>query len=99
MANPFFMHGEYIREYRYRFSSTKALNSSFLYDTRTQKRTRLTPPDMLATSPCWSRDGQHLYFSGYRGAHYQERDPWRIYRINRDVTGLTELGKGENPSQ
>lgn len=71
----------------------------FLYDTRTQKRTRLTAPDMLATSPCWSRDGQYLYFSGYREPHYQERDPLRIYRINRDGTGLTELGKGENPSQ
>jgi hypothetical protein len=71
----------------------------FLYDVRTKKRTRLTPTDMLATSPCWSRDGQYLYFSGYREPHYQERDPFRIYRLNRDGTGLTELGKGENPSQ
>jgi len=71
----------------------------FLYDTRTQKRTRLTPPDMLATSPCWSRDGQYLYFSGYREPHYQKRDPFRIYRLNRDGSGLTELGRGENPSQ
>ena len=71
----------------------------FLYDTRTRKRTRLTPPDMLATSHSWSRDGQYLYFSGYREPHYQARDPFRIYRLNRDGTGLTELGKGENPSQ
>jgi Tol biopolymer transport system component len=71
----------------------------FFYDLRTQKRTRLTPPDMLATAPCWSRDGQYLYFSGYREPHYQKRDPFRIYRLNRDGTGLTELGKGENPSQ
>jgi dipeptidyl aminopeptidase/acylaminoacyl peptidase len=71
----------------------------FLYDTRTRKRTRLTPPDMLATYPCWSRDGQYLYFSGYREPHYRARDPFRIYRLNRDGTGLTELGKGEKPSQ
>jgi Tol biopolymer transport system component len=71
----------------------------FLYDTRTQKRTRLTPPDMLATSPCWSRDGQYLYFSGYREPHYQERDPFRIYRLKPDGSDLTDIGKGENPSQ
>ena len=71
----------------------------FLYDTRTRKRTRLTPPDMLATSPCWSRDGQYLFFSGYREPHYQMSDPSRIYRLNRDGTGLTELAKGEDPSQ
>jgi Tol biopolymer transport system component len=70
-----------------------------LYDTRTRKRTRLTPPDMLAMSQCWSRDGKYLYFSGYREPHYKERDPLRIYRINPDGTGLTELAKGENPSQ
>jgi Tol biopolymer transport system component len=79
--------------------STGPNEALFLYDTRTQKRTRLTPPDMLATSPCWSRDGQYLYFSGYREPHYKERDPSRIYRLNRDGAGLTELGKGENPSQ
>jgi len=60
----------------------------FLSDSRTRKRTRLTPPDMLATSPCWSRDGKYLSFSGYREPHYQERRLSRIYRINPDGTGL-----------
>jgi Tol biopolymer transport system component len=71
----------------------------FLFDTRTRKRTRLTPPDMLATAPCWSRDGQYLYFSGFREPHYRERDPVRIYRIKPDGTGLTEMGRGGEPSQ
>jgi Tol biopolymer transport system component len=75
------------------------LNALFLFDVRTQKRTRLTPPDMLAMSPCWSRDGRVLSFSGYREPHYQDKSPFRIYRINKDGTGLTELVKGENPSQ
>jgi Tol biopolymer transport system component len=75
------------------------VNALFLYDRRTGKRIRLSPADMLAMSPCWSRDGNLIYFSGYREPHYRERDPFRIYRINRDGSGLTELGKGEDPSQ
>ena len=70
----------------------------FLYDTRTQKRFRLTPPDMLALSPCWSRDGNLIYFCGYREPNYREKYPFRIYRINRDGTGLTMLAMGENPN-
>jgi len=72
----------------------------FLFDTRTQKRTRLTAPKMIASFPCWSRDGQYLYFFGSRGPLYQEREyPTRFYRINLDGTGLTELWKEENLSQ
>jgi Tol biopolymer transport system component len=64
----------------------------FLFDTRTQKRTRLTPADIIASHPCWSRDGQHLYFIGSRGPLYQEREyPAHFYRINRDGTGLIQL--------
>jgi Tol biopolymer transport system component len=72
----------------------------FLFDTRTQKRTRLTPADMSAYRPCWSRDGQYLYFLGSRGFLYQGREyPAHFYRVNRDGTGLTQLGKGQSPSQ
>lgn len=53
----------------------------FLFDTRTQKRTRLTPADMIASHPCWSLDGQYLYFIGSRGPFYQGREyPARFYR-------------------
>jgi dipeptidyl aminopeptidase/acylaminoacyl peptidase len=75
-------------------------NPLFLFDTRTQKRTRLTPADMSAYRPCWSRDGQYLYFLGSRGPLYTGREyPAQFYRINRDGTGLTQLGKGQSPSQ
>lgn len=70
----------------------------FLYDTRTRKRTRLTPADMLASFPSWSRDGNNLYFCGYREPNYKEKDPFRIYRINRDGTGLIMLTMGQNPN-
>jgi len=75
-------------------------NPLFLFDTRTQKRTRLTPADMSAYRPCWSRDGQYLYFLGSRGPRYSRREyPAQFYRLNRDGTGLTELGKGQKSSQ
>jgi dipeptidyl aminopeptidase/acylaminoacyl peptidase len=75
-------------------------NPLFLFDTRTQKRSRLTPADMSAYRPCWSRDGQYLYFLGSRGPLYTGREyPAQFYRINRDGTGLTQLGKGQSPSQ
>jgi Tol biopolymer transport system component len=72
----------------------------FLFDTHTQKHTRLTPADMSAYRPCWSRDGQYLYFLGSRGPLYSGREyPAQFYRVNRDGIGLTQLGKGQNPSQ
>jgi hypothetical protein len=75
------------------------INALFLFDVRTMQRTRLTPPDMLAMDPCWSRDGQVLYFCGYGESQYKEEYPFRIYRINKNGTGLTELVSGEYPSQ
>ena len=70
----------------------------FLYDDRRKTRTRLTPKDMWASHPCWSRDGRYIYFEGYRQPHYQEAEPFRIYRINRDGRGLQEMTKGRDPS-
>jgi len=70
----------------------------FLYDFRTKKRVRLTPPDMMATYAIWSRDGNFIYFQGYREPHYKEPRPFRIYRIAKDGSGLTEITKGEHPS-
>jgi hypothetical protein len=75
------------------------VNALFLFDVRTLKRTRLTPPDMLAMDPCWSRDGQTLYFCGYGEPQYQEKYPFRIYRIDKNGSGLTELVSGEYPNQ
>lgn len=70
----------------------------FVLDRSTGKRVRLTPVDMVANDPIWSPDGKFLYLVGYREPHYKQQFPFRIYRVNRDGSGLTELGKGEQPS-
>ena len=74
------------------------ISALFLYDSRTKTRTRLTPKDMFASHPCWSRDGQYLYFSGYRRPHYKEEEPFRIYRVRRNGQGLLEITRGRDPS-
>ena len=70
----------------------------FTINRKSGQRKRLTPIDMVANDPVWSRDGGTLYFVGYREAHYRERTPFRIFRVNRDGTGLAEVKKGEQPS-
>lgn len=74
------------------------LSALFVYDTATKKRTRLTPPDMVAMDPAWSPDGRTLYVCGYRRPHYRQAYPFRIYRVRPDGSGLTDLGKGETPA-
>ncbi|GEM_PF-828509 len=69
----------------------------FLYDVRTKTRKRLTPVDLLAIDPVWSRDGSFIYFSGYRDREGRAAFPFKIYRISRDGTGLTQIAAGENP--
>lgn len=77
------------------------INAVFFYDTRTKTRTRVTPRDMFASHPCWSRDGQYLYFDGFREPHYQEQEEqnaFRLYRVGKDGKGLQELMRGRDPS-
>ncbi len=69
----------------------------FLYDVRTKTRKRLTPVDLLAIDPVWSRDGNFIYFSGYRDREGRAAYPFKIYRIARDGTGLTQIAAGETP--
>lgn len=71
----------------------------FTYNTSTKVRKRLTPVDLLATDPSWARDGKRIYFCGYRDRSYNEEYPFRIYRISRDGSALTELIKGESPTR
>jgi Tol biopolymer transport system component len=71
----------------------------FTYNTATKVRKRLTPIDLLATDPVWSKDGKSIYFCGYRDRSYKEQYPFRIYKISATGTGLTELVKGESPSR
>lgn len=70
----------------------------FVYDASTKKRKRLSPPDMVCIDPVWTPDGKAIVLCGYREAHYTQAYPFRIYRINPDGTGLTELARGEDPS-
>lgn len=69
----------------------------FLYDLRTKTRKRLTPVDLLAMDPVWSRDGHFIYFAGYRDREGRAAYPFKIYRIARDGTGLTQIAVGETP--
>ena len=68
----------------------------FLSDAESGTNYRLTPRSIAAVAPTWTPDGRRIYFSGLpetpaNGGH-------RLYRINADGTGLTELGKGFAPS-
>ena len=69
----------------------------FLYDTRTKSRKRLTSIDLLSLDPIWSRDGRFIYFSGYYDREGRARYPFKIYRITRDGSGLTQITAGETP--
>ena len=69
----------------------------FIYDLRAKTRKRLTPVDLLAIDPVWSRDGNFIYFSGYRDREGRAAFPFKIYRIARDGTGLTQIAAGETP--
>jgi len=70
----------------------------FVFDTASKKRKRLSPPDMVCMDPVWTPDGKAIVLGGYREPHYTQAYPFRIYRINPDGTGLTELARGEDPS-
>jgi Tol biopolymer transport system component len=69
----------------------------FIYDLRAKTRKRLTPVDLLAMDPVWSRDGNFIYFSGYRDREGRAAYPFKIYRIARDGTGLVQIAVGETP--
>jgi Tol biopolymer transport system component len=70
----------------------------FLYDRNTGVRRRLTPDHILAMDPVWSRDGGTLWFTGYADRDGTKADPWKIYRVNADGTGLTLVAVGEHPT-
>jgi Tol biopolymer transport system component len=71
-------------------------NQLWLYDLATQKRTRLTPADVFAVDPNWSRDGRFVYFRGFRKGAKPIRDG--VLRIGVDGTGLVRVAPGGEPS-
>lgn len=69
----------------------------FTYDLRTKTRKRLTPVDLLAVDPVWSRDGRFIYFAGYRDRDGRAAYPFKVFRIASDGTGLIQIAVGETP--
>lgn len=68
----------------------------WLYDLATKKRTRLTPPGVLAMDPSWSPDGRFVYFRGWRKGKAPLRDG--VLRIAVDGSGLVRVAPGTEPS-
>jgi Tol biopolymer transport system component len=68
----------------------------WLYDLATKKRTRLTPPGVLAMDPSWSRDGRFVYFRGWRKGKAPLRDG--VLKIAADGSGLVRVSPGSEPS-
>jgi WD40-like Beta Propeller Repeat len=72
-------------------------NQLWLYDLSTKQRTRVTPPDVFAVDPNWSRDGRFLYFRGFRKRGSKPiRDG--VLRIAADGSGLVRVAPGSEPS-
>jgi len=68
----------------------------FLCDLGSGASYRLTPRNLAAVSPTWTPDGQRIYFAGL--PEKPANGPHRLFRMNADGTGLTDLGKGFRPS-
>ncbi len=60
------------------------------------KNMRITPQDVTAFDPVWSRDGKRIYFVGYRDVQAADAELFRIFRIDRFGSGLKELVLGES---
>lgn len=59
------------------------------------KNMRITPRDITAFDPVWSRDGKRIYFIGYKDTQAADADMFRVMRIDRFGSGLKELALGE----
>ncbi len=64
----------------------------------TGKNMQITPREITAFDPVWSRDGQRVYFTGYRDTQAADADLFRILRVDRFGSGLRELALGESIS-
>ncbi len=60
------------------------------------KNMRITPQDITAFDPVWSRDGKRIYFIGYKDVQAADADLFRVWRIDRFGSGLKELALGED---
>lgn len=71
----------------------------FVINLKTNAKKRLTPEDMLATDIHWSKNGDLIYFSGYRDADISDSYPFRIYSVDPETGVIQEICSGEQPSQ
>jgi dipeptidyl aminopeptidase/acylaminoacyl peptidase len=62
------------------------------------KNMQITPREITAFDPVWSRDGKRVYFIGYRDTQAADADLFRILRVDRFGSGLKELAPGESVS-
>lgn len=76
-------------------SSALSLHDSWV---GTGKNMQITPREITAFDPVWSRDGKRVYFIGYRDTQAADADLFRILRVDRFGSGLRELAQGESVS-
>lgn len=62
------------------------------------KNMRITPPEITAFDPAWSRDGKRVYFIGYRDTQAAGETLFRVLRVDRFGSNLKELALGESVS-
>lgn len=79
------------------FERTFGEPNTALFLNEGQNKKRLSAVNMLAMDPVWSRDGRFIYFTGYYDREGRAAYPFKIYRINRDGSGLIQITSGENP--
>ena len=59
------------------------------------KNMRITPENVTAFDPVWSRDGKRIYFIGYKDTQAADAELFRVLRIDRFGSGFKELTPGE----
>ncbi|ACU88760.1 hypothetical protein [Desulfomicrobium baculatum] len=59
------------------------------------KNMQITPQDVTAFDPVWSRDGKRIYFIGYKDTQAADAELFRVLRVDRFGSGLKELVPGE----
>lgn len=68
---------------------TKTLNGFFLYEMRSKRRVLLSPANLNASAPEWSRDGLQVFFTGQEAGKTAA-----VYRIFWDGTSLQKYSSG-----
>jgi Tol biopolymer transport system component len=81
-----------------RILAGEPITTIHIHDARSRSSRRITPPSLVAFAPSWSRDGRWILFTGYHDHQANEENPFRVFRIRPDGTGLEELCRGDAAS-